>query len=292
MAGHSSHLEIAMNKEAVTKDKSLRNFFIIAFLIPIVATGFIILKDGLQTGLVTTQLSPLAMVVVMAQIHAPTIAALIVAFGDEGFEGIKSLFRKLKQWRFKSIWYFRALLIFPLSIFAALLLMSIFSQRFIPEFTFSILVFAVFFSALWEELGWAGYAIPRMLKRYHPLKTAIVFGVIHMFWHLAADYWGASVFFGKLYVVHFFLWMVGLVVLRIVILWMYIRTKSLVLSWLTHFSYTGGQLLMTTTLSAVDTVLWNFVFVLVLLLVIAFLFMRNKDFRDFWKSRLYVEPGE
>jgi membrane protease YdiL (CAAX protease family) len=253
-----------------------------------VATVILILKDGLQDGLVTTQLSPLAMVVVMSQIHAPIIAALIVTFSDDGLEGIKSLFRKLKKWSFKSIWYLRALLIFPLSIFAALLLMSIFSQRFIPEFSLNILVFGVLFSALWEEMGWVGYAIPRILKRYTPLKTAIVFGVIHMFWHFAADYWGASVFFGKLYVIHFLLWMVGLVVLRIVILWMYVRTESLVLSWLTHFSYTGGQLLMTTTLSAGDTVLWNLMFVFVLLLVIGFLMSRDKDFRDFWKSRLYV----
>jgi membrane protease YdiL (CAAX protease family) len=228
------------------------------------------------------------MVVVLSQIHAPTIAAMIVAFGDEGFEGIKELFRELKYWRFKRVWYLRALLIFPLSILAALLLMSTYSQRFIPVFSISILVFAVFFSALWEEIGWVGYAIPRMLKRNYPLKTAILFGIIHMFWHLAADYWGSSVFFGKLYVIHFLLWMVGLIVLRIVILWMYIRTKSLVLSWLTHFSYTGGQILMTTTLSAVDTLLWNFAFVLIILLVIAFLITRNEDFRDFWKSRNIV----
>lgn len=272
----------------VTNDKPLRNFFIIAFLIPIVATVLVILKDGLQTGLVTNQLSPLAMVVVLSQIHSPTIAAMIVAFGEEGFEGIKGLFRQLKFWSFKSAWYVRALLIFPFSILTALLLMSLFSQRYIPEFSFSILVVGVLFSALWEELGWVGYAIPRMLKRFSPLRTAILFGVIHTFWHLAADYWGASVFFGKLYTTRFILWLVGLVVLRIVILWIYVRTKSLVLSWLTHFSYTGGQLLLTTTLSAVDTVLWNGAFVLVLLLVLAFFMVRNKDFRDFWKSD-YIE---
>jgi membrane protease YdiL (CAAX protease family) len=274
--------------EMITKDKSLRDFFIIAFLIPIVATVIITWKDGLQDGLVTNQLSPLAMVVVMSQIHSPTIAAMIVAFGDDGFDGIKALFRKLKFWRFKRVWYLRALLIFPLSILAALLLMSVYSQRFVPVFSISILVFAVLFSALWEEIGWVGIAIPRMLKRNDPLKTAILFGVIHMFWHLTADYWGASVFFGKLYIIHFLLWMVGLVVLRIIIVWMYIRTKSLVLSWLTHFSYTGGQILMTTTLSANDTLLWNFAFVLVLMLVLVFMIIRNDDFRDFWRTRNIV----
>jgi len=269
----------------ITKDKPLRNFFILAFLIPIVVTVYVTMKDGLQTGLVTNQISLLAMAVVLSQVHSPTIAAMIVAFGDKGFEGIKGLFRGLKTWRFKVKWYLLALLIFPLSILASLLLLSIFSQRFIPVFSISILVFGVFLSALWEEIGWVGFALPRILKRFPPLKTAITFGVIHMFWHLAADYWGASAFFGKLYLIHLLLWMIGLIVLRIIIVWIYIRTKSLVLSWLTHFGYNGGQLLMTTTLSAVDTLLWNFAFVLVLLLVLVGLYTTDEDFREFWKAR-------
>lgn len=170
----------------VTRDKSLRNYFIIAFLIPIGATVLVTLKDGLQTGLVTNQLSVLALVVVMSMVHAPTIAVMIVAFRDEGFNGVKDLFRQLTYWRFKSKWYLRALLIFPLSILASLLL-------------------------------------------------------------------------------------------------------SLVLGWLTHFSYTGGQLLLVSvTLSAVETLLWNSAFDSVLLLVIAFLVTMNKDFCDFWKNGVIV----
>jgi hypothetical protein len=51
------------------------------------------LKDGLQTGLVTNQLSVLAMVVVMSMVHAPTITVMIVMFRDERFKGIQNLFR-------------------------------------------------------------------------------------------------------------------------------------------------------------------------------------------------------
>jgi membrane protease YdiL (CAAX protease family) len=278
-----------MRDHLITKDNSLRNFFLIAFLIPIVATVFVTLIDGLQSGLVTNQLSPLTMIVVLAMVHAPTIAAMIVAFRDEGFEGIKKLFRQLKHWNFEGKWYLVALFVFSLSILVSLFGMSTFSQSYIPAFSFSVLTFAVLLSALWEEIGWTGYAIPRLLKRFTPLKTAILFGVIHVFWHLAADYWGASVFYGNLYryLAHFFLWMIGLIVLRIIIIWIYVRTKSLVLGWLTHFSYTGGQLfLVPLTLTAVETLLWNTAFVIVLLLAIVLLFMVNKDFRDFWNSGL------
>jgi membrane protease YdiL (CAAX protease family) len=281
-----------MSNHLITKDNSLRNFFLIAFLIPIVATVFATLIDGLQSGLVTNQLSPLAMIVVLAMVHAPTIAAMIVAYRDEGFEGNKKLFRKLKYWKFEAKWYLIALLLLSLSILVSLFGMSFFSQSYTPAFSFSILTFAVLLSALWEEIGWTGFALPRMLKRYGPLKTALMLGVIHTFWHLAADYWGASAFYGNLYryLAHFTLWMIGLIILRIIIVWIYIRTQSLVLGWLTHFSYTGGQLfLVPLTLTTVETLLWNTAFVIVLLLVVTFLFMLNEDFRDFWNSGVLGE---
>jgi len=49
----SSVREIEMNKLFANKDTSLRNFFVIAYLIPIAGTLFVILKDGLQSDLVT-----------------------------------------------------------------------------------------------------------------------------------------------------------------------------------------------------------------------------------------------
>jgi len=267
-----------------TKDNSLKTYFVIAFLIPIVATVMVIWKEGLKTDLVTTHISAWDLVVVMAMVHAPTIAAVFVVFRDEGFGGIRKLFRQLKYWRFPLKWYMVALMVFPIAILTGLLIMRPFSPRYTPVYSLGILAIGTFFSTLWEEIGWTGYATPRMLKVYSPLKTGIYLGVIHMFFHLVADYWGAGVFFGKLYLAHLLLWMAGLIVLRIITLWVYIRTKSVVLGWLTHLSYTTGQtLFVPLTLTAVETVLWNSAFVLVLLLALMYLVSMNKDFRDFWK---------
>lgn len=271
-----------------TKDKLLRKFFIISFLIPIAATVLVALIDGFPTGLVTNQLSITSMVVVLSMVHAPTIAAMIVVYSDERFLGLRNLFRQLKYWRYNFKWYLRALLIFPLSILVSLFLISFFVQSIAPTLFLSVLAFGTFFSALWEEIGWTGYATPRILKRYRPLKAAIAFGVIHTFWHLASDYWGSSLYYGSLYLytIHFLLWMAGLIILRMIIFWIYIRTGSLVLGWLTHFSYTGGQLfLVPLTLTAVETILWNSAFVLVLLIVLAILATMNEDFRGVWKER-------
>jgi len=268
-----------------TKDNSLKAYFVIAFLIPIVATILVTWKVGLKSVLVTTQISAWDLVVVMSMVHAPTIAAVVVVFRDKGFDGIRNLFRQLKSWRFLVKWYMVALLVFPIAILAGLLIMTLFSPSYMPVFSLSILAVGTLISPLWEEIGWTGYATPRILNRYSPLKTGICLGVIHMFFHLAADYWGAGVFYAKLYLAHFLLWMAGLIVLRVITLWIYIRTKSLVLGWLTHVSYTGGQtILVPLALTAVETILWNSAFVLVLVFILVCLVWVNKDFRDFWKS--------
>ena len=268
-----------------TKDNSLKIFFYIAFLIPIIATVLVTLKEGPQTELVTTQISGSALIIIMSMVHAPTIAAVIVVFRDDGFDGIRKLFQQLKYWRFPLKWYMLALLVFPIAILTGLLIMTLFSLRYMPVFSLSILAIGTLISPLWEEVGWIGYATPQMLKQYSPLKVGIYLGVIHLFWHLAADYWGAGAFYGKLYLAHIFLWMIGLIALRIITLWIYLRTKSLVLGWLSHVSYTGGQtILVPLTLTAVETILWNSVFVLCLVFVLVCLASFSKNFRDFWKS--------
>ena len=168
-------------KTQYAADKSLFRFFIIAYLIPIVATAFALLIEGFPTDSVVTHVTPMVMVVIMAMVHAPTIAAMIVTYKDEGFQGIKDLFRQLKYWKVEGKWYLYALLIFPLSILVSLYLMSIYSASYGPLFEFKIFIAASLLSALWEEIGWTGYATPRILKQFSPLRSAILLGIIHTF---------------------------------------------------------------------------------------------------------------
>jgi len=39
---------------------------------------------------------------------------------------------------------------------------------------------------LGEELGWHGFAFPRLLNRYSPLTASLIFGIIWGMWHLPA----------------------------------------------------------------------------------------------------------
>ena len=217
------------------------------------------LVAGYPSGLVVNEMSAAALVVLMAMVHAPTIAAIIVVFRSQRLEGIKMLFQQLKNWKFAPQWYLKAILIFPATMLAVLFVLSLFSSNFSPVLSLSIMAFGALFSALWEEIGWTGFATPIMLKRFSPLKVGLLLGFIHAIWHLAASIYGAGAFHGNLFIVNFLATSVGIVGLRIVTLWIFARTTSLVLGWLTHASFTGGQLLLVSlALTSGETVCLEF----------------------------------
>lgn len=267
-----------MTSDLELKENSLSLYFVIAFAVPIVTTIIVAMVAGAPSGLVVTEMSVAALVVVMGMVHAPTIAAIAVVFRSQRLTGVKHLFRQLKDWKFAPQWYLKAILIFPVTILAVLLVLSLFSTSFSPVLTLSVMSFAAVFSTLWEEIGWTGLATPLMLKRMSPLKVGLSLGFLHAMWHLAANIYGAGAFHGDLFIVNFLATSVGIIGLRIVTIWIYVRTSSLVLGWLTHLGFTGGQLsLVSFALTSGETIVWNAAFSAAVIGIAVFLVVRNKD---------------
>lgn len=265
-------------KDLDFKKNSLSLYFVIAYALPIFTTIIVVLVAGSPSGIVVKEMSAAAVVVVMAMVHAPTIAAVIVVFRSQGLEGIKILFQQLKYWKFAPQWYFSAILIFPATMLAVLFALSSFSASFVPVLALNIFAFGALFSSLWEEIGWTGFATPVMLQKFSPLKVGLLLGFLHAMWHLPASIYGAGAFHGNLFISNFLIASVGIVGLRIVTIWIYTRTRSLVLGWLTHASFTGGQLLLVSLdLTAGETVVWNSAFSLGVVGIVVFLVIWNKE---------------
>lgn len=51
----------------------------------------------------------------------------------------------------------------------------------------------IFGGSMGEELGWRGFALPLLLKKYSPLQASYVLGLMQAFWHLPVDISGANV---------------------------------------------------------------------------------------------------
>lgn len=114
----------------------------------------------------------------------PMLAAMIASRIDG--TGIRALFRPLGTWRVGARWYLAALGL-PGGIFvaaaAAYNLLGHSEPLLYPPNQAAFVAAAVVFP-FGEEVGWRGFALPRLRDRYGALPASAILGVLWAFWHL------------------------------------------------------------------------------------------------------------
>ncbi|MDO6448955.1 type II CAAX endopeptidase family protein [Oceanobacillus profundus] len=85
---------------------------------------------------------------------------------------------------------------------------------------------------LGEELGWRGYALNELQKKYSPLKSALIVGVLWGFWH--TPLWFASGYTGVDLIKYIVLFMIGIISFSIIVTLFYNLNKNLVIPIITH----------------------------------------------------------
>src|SRR5918998_1628803 len=124
----------------------------------------------------------------------PFLAAIIVTALTKGTAGLKALLSRMVRWRVGLGWYAAALLL-PVAVYVVAVSLSILlgarastAEQFgswyliFPLFAYSLLF--PLSGAFGEELGWRGYALPRVQARLWALSAALIIGVIQTAWHL------------------------------------------------------------------------------------------------------------
>lgn len=95
-----------------------------------------------------------------------------------------------------------------------------------------------------EELGWTGFAIPHLRLRYSVLATGLMVGVLWGAWHFLV-FWDSGSFSSSLLlallVARLFSWLPAY---RVLMVWLYDRTGSLLLPMLMHASLVATQLIL------------------------------------------------
>jgi len=155
-----------------------------AFLLP-----FALSRNVNGLGLLPFTLPDVAFLIafVLGTLAGPALSSLTVTAVTSGRAGVGQLLRRCVQWRVGIGWYliaiFGFLLIFLVgySVFygvnlplALVVKWPIIFTVFFPQAAFSIL--PVSFA---EELGWRGFALPRLQKRYGPVLGTIILGTLH-----------------------------------------------------------------------------------------------------------------
>lgn len=126
----------------------------------------------------------------------PTVAALIVAHALGGWREIKQLLKKVLIWRVGIQWY---LFVFLFPVAARLLAVGVNvllggePPKFFSSATVGvsginpmlILLFVGVFirPSLVEEIGWRGFALPRMQERFGALGASLLLGLLWGLWH-------------------------------------------------------------------------------------------------------------
>lgn len=180
--------------------------------------------------------SPVRSVLILLGTFAPALVALGLIAKHDGSAGIQALVRRLLQWDVGARWYLLAvtyMVVIKLTVALAHRIIAGSWPRFGNDPRY-ILVVAIIFSTpvqSGEEIGWRGYALPRLAERMGYGWASILLGLIWAVWHLpiffipGADKYGQS----------FPVWALGVTALSVAIAWLYVHTNgSLLLTMLMH----------------------------------------------------------
>ena len=98
-------------------------------------------------------------------------------------------------------------------------------------------------AGLFEEIGWTGFATPRLLHRVSPLAAGLVLGLIWASWHGLADFTGNIAAKGSEGWIVWFVtyWLIPLTGYRVLMTLVYTHTNSVLVAMAMHASWTGWQ---------------------------------------------------
>jgi membrane protease YdiL (CAAX protease family) len=280
--------KIAAILHTLVKRRPLISYFALTFAI---SWGAMLLVIGGVGGLSGTpaQIVGLFPLVVMALMAGPSVSGILMNALVDGKAGLRDLLDRLLRWRVGARWYAVALLTAPLLatvIFAGL---SLLSPEFVPTIVTTSDKAALLLLALvtgvtggfLEELGWTGFAIPAMKRARSVFATGLIVGVLWGAWHFLVNLWYSPVIAGEvpfaLFVPLYFLTGVAqLTAYRVLMVWVYDHTESLLIAILMHAALIDATtpMLIPATVG-VAFLTWFFAFTLLLWAIVGLVAMFN-----------------
>ncbi|MBN1265456.1 MAG: CPBP family intramembrane metalloprotease, partial [Anaerolineales bacterium] len=199
-----------------------------------------------------------------------------------GREGLREQLSGLRRWREGAGWYALALLTAPISATAILLALLPFSPEFLPavstaenKVSFVLIgIVAGLCVGLFEESGWTGFALPRLRRRFGVVGSGLILGFLWGAWHYILALWGSGTAEGILVLERFLpemlFYVVVLPVYRVLMVWLYENTGSLLLTVLMHAGLTGTvpNILMPQEITGSGLMAWYLILAAVLWFVV------------------------
>jgi CAAX protease family protein len=210
--------------------------------------------------------------VYVAALAGPSVAGLLSVGLVRGRQGMQDLLSRLFTWHVSPGWYAIALLTAPVLTTLTLLALSLVSPNYLPAIMVSgnkmrLLVSGIAVALIvpfFEELGWTGFAIPQLTQRYSVVATGLIVGLLWGVWHFPL--FAGSVRSPLYLVVLLFSWLPPY---RVLMVWVYDHTRSLLVAMLMHVMIVFGSLVLIPTTPSEVGVTFDLVFAAELWLLVA-----------------------
>lgn len=163
----------------------------------------------------------------------PALAGLIMTYLVAGNQGIRELLGRVFKWRVKWIWWvaaFSPLWLYGLIAVIQRLLTGEWVEfillgqvNFLPQLNLvTALILWVLTFGLGEEIGWRGYALPRMQRNRSALSATLILAMMWALWHWPQFFYlfDSAILPG---------WLIGIVAGTIVFTWLYNSSQGSVL---------------------------------------------------------------
>jgi hypothetical protein len=171
-------------------------------------------------------------------VFAPAMVAVLLTARSEGRHGVTRLLARIGQWRVSARLY-----LFAAGYMAAIMLLSALIHRWATgswpafgELRWPLILGAILVST-WvqagEEIGWRGYALPRLAAHVGLGSAGVLLGVVWALWHLPLFFLPGSGSDGQ----SFPIYLLQVTALSVAMAWLYWKAEgSLLLVMLMHAS--------------------------------------------------------
>jgi membrane protease YdiL (CAAX protease family) len=123
----------------------------------------------------------------------PALAGIMMAAITAGRPGLRDLLRRCTRWQVSPLLYAGAIVVQPALILIVLLLrgygpevLSVGPGVMIGVFAGQLLLAVLAGPGFGEEIGWRGFMLPELCRRYSPLVASLWLGAAWLAWHIPA----------------------------------------------------------------------------------------------------------
>ena len=253
-----------VNEPGLIARYPLASFFILAFGLSWIAwSPWWLGQDGLGLLPIPGAIQVIALVNPIG-IFGPAAAALIVIRATEGRAGVRHFWVSVTNLRFGLRWWGAALIGVPALLFLGVLLLPGTLDLFTTDGLAGVLMIypvqllgIVFLGGGLEEIGWRGFAQPKLQEKCSPLAAALLIGTVWAVWHaplFLTQTWDTP----RSTIAQILLYVVVVIGLSVIMAWVRNGSDSTLAAVLAHASVNGslGVLVVAFPQSLVETSNW------------------------------------